>query len=226
MNNREERYLARSAVRDQQIAMDEAAAAAAGAAAAPAAGEVPGDVDLDAARIAEQVAIVSGVMLNLGFGPQAQQAPAPAPVAPAQVVLPSSAIKFPQFTGDENPSDSRTTCWAALCETTIERLDAYFDCFPTQFASDRQKLLSLNGCFSKERSTANIWWLNQQASGAVTTYEDFKLAFRSHFAPPQGELESHTSKFLAFRQREKDDVKTYYSHCLHLLEEVRILDRL
>ena len=148
MSNREERYLARSAVRERQIAMDEAAAAEAALAQQQAAAA--------AARIAEQVAIVSGAMLNLGFDPQAQQAPAPAPVAPAQVVLPSSAIKFPLFTGDENPSDSRPTCWAALCETTIERLDAYFKCYPTQFASDRQKLLSLNGCFSKERSTANL----------------------------------------------------------------------
>ena len=54
----------------------------------------------------------------------------------------------------------------------------------------------------------------------------FQDAFRLHLAPPQGELKSHISKFLAFRQREKDDVKTYYSPFLHWLEEVRILDRL
>ena len=75
MSNREERYLARSAVRERQIAMDEAAAAEAALAQQQAAAA--------AARIAEQVAIVSGAMLNLGFDPQAQQAPAPAPVAPA-----------------------------------------------------------------------------------------------------------------------------------------------
>lgn len=116
-------------------------------AAAAAPGVEPGIVQIDHDRVAEMVAVSIGVMNALGSAPAQAPPPPAAPTqgaAATQVVLPSIAVKFPLFTGDDAPNESRATCWAAVVESTIERLEGYFECYPTQFANDRQKLLALN----------------------------------------------------------------------------------
>jgi len=176
--------------------------------------EAAGDPDQSAhqgdsrASMLEEVAAASQLLRSVGItvgGRDASEKPV------------NLGIKLPLFKGDPD----RTGRFPPIAvQDFIDRVDGFFSSSAGQYATEKHKLQALVNAFPFG-SPAATWWAS--VKNTVSTLDEFfELFKKQHGFDPRN---SHyvTEKFNAFRQREGDNVVTYYTNFTTLVIEMHLV---
>ena len=131
--------------------------------------------------------------------------------------LPKSDVKLPKFAGEVTGKDRARPSHVL---NFLHKVNAYFTFYSGVLTDEDLKLNLLLNCF--EGNAKACVWFNAQRPH-FTTVTEFRDAFVDYYGGTAADERALRSRLFAFRQRECDTVKEYYSAFLDLVADIHAL---